>query len=153
MVSVRVRPLNGRESGDSSNRECISPSCYRHVPHSALFPTAYTYGNPRRSPAVRTRLGGLLHLHVTVTKVFRLGIIGAIYYGSALFSGIIITVLLPVTEVLAVVFFHEPFSGTKGVALGLSLWGLASYFYGEEQRMAPDAEHQSSSCVDRDCKN
>ncbi|XP_044974079.1 kinesin-like protein KIN-7H [Hordeum vulgare subsp. vulgare] len=51
-------------------------------------------------------------------RCFCLGIIGAIYYGSALLAGIIITVLLPVTEVLAVVFFHEPFSGTKGVALG-----------------------------------
>nr|BAJ87663.1 predicted protein [Hordeum vulgare subsp. vulgare] len=88
-----------------------------------------------------------------VYQCFCLGIIGAIYYGSALFAGIIITVFLPVTEVLAVVFFHEPFSGTKGVALGLSLWGLASYFYGEVRHMAPDAEHQSSSCVDRDCEN
>ncbi|KAI4995892.1 hypothetical protein ZWY2020_037980 [Hordeum vulgare] len=88
-----------------------------------------------------------------VYQCFCLGIIGAIYYGSALLARIIITVLLPVTEVLTVVFFHEPFSGTKGVALELSLWGLASYFYGEEQRMASDAEHQSSSCVDRDCKN
>ncbi|KAI4985401.1 hypothetical protein ZWY2020_018031 [Hordeum vulgare] len=88
-----------------------------------------------------------------VYQCFCLGIIGAIYYGSALLAGIIITVFLPVTEVLAVVFFHEPFSGTKGVALGLSLWGLASYFYGEVRHMAPDAEHQSSSCVDRDCEN
>ncbi|XP_044985251.1 purine permease 3-like [Hordeum vulgare subsp. vulgare] len=88
-----------------------------------------------------------------VYQCFCLGIIGAIYYGSALLAGIIITVFLPMTEVLAVVFFHEPFSGTKGVALGLSLWGLASYFYGEVRHMAPDAEHQSSSCVDRDCEN
>ncbi|XP_044954940.1 kinesin-like protein KIN-7H [Hordeum vulgare subsp. vulgare] len=46
MVSVRVRPLNGRESGDSSNRECISPTTVMFrstVPDRALFPTAYTY--------------------------------------------------------------------------------------------------------------
>ncbi|XBI84688.1 hypothetical protein VPH35_092935 [Triticum aestivum] len=88
-----------------------------------------------------------------VYQCFCLGIIGAIYYGSALLAGVIITVLLPVTEVLAVVFFHEPFSGTKGVALGLSLWGLASYFYGEVRNKAPEAEHQTSLCADRDCEN
>ena len=88
-----------------------------------------------------------------VYQCFCLGIIGAIYYGSALLAGVIITVLLPVTEVLAVVFFHEPFSGTKGVALGLSLWGLASYFYGEVRNKAPDAERQTSLCADRDCEN
>ncbi|KAI5018811.1 hypothetical protein ZWY2020_043699 [Hordeum vulgare] len=46
MVSVRVRPLNGRESGDSSNRECISPTTVMFrstVPDRAMFPTAYTY--------------------------------------------------------------------------------------------------------------
>ncbi|XP_044983633.1 kinesin-like protein KIN-7H [Hordeum vulgare subsp. vulgare] len=41
-----VRPLNGRESGDSSNRECISPTTVMFrstVPDRAMFPTAYTY--------------------------------------------------------------------------------------------------------------
>ncbi|KAK1554194.1 hypothetical protein Q3G72_009126 [Acer saccharum] len=36
-----------------------------------------------------------------------------------------------VTEVLAVIFFHEKFQAEKGVSLVLSLWGLISYFYGE----------------------
>lgn len=47
MVSVRVRPLNGRESGDSSDWECISPTTVMFrstVPDRAMFPTAYTYG-------------------------------------------------------------------------------------------------------------
>ncbi|VAI74734.1 unnamed protein product [Triticum turgidum subsp. durum] len=46
MVSVRVRPLNGRESGDSSDWECISPTTVMFrstVPDRAMFPTAYTY--------------------------------------------------------------------------------------------------------------
>ena len=64
-------------------------------------------------------------------QFFFLGTVGAIFYGSALLAGIIMAVLIPVTEVLAVVFFHEPFSGGKGVALALALWGFASYFYGE----------------------
>ncbi|KAG1366569.1 purine permease 3 [Cocos nucifera] len=64
-------------------------------------------------------------------QFFFVGTVGAIFYGSALLAGIILAVLIPITEVLAVVFFHEPFSGGKGVALALALWGLASYFYGE----------------------
>ncbi|KAL6844857.1 hypothetical protein ACP4OV_025516 [Aristida adscensionis] len=76
-------------------------------------------------------------------QCFFLGTIGAIFYGSALLAGVIMTVLIPVTEVLAVMFFHEPFNGTKGVALVLSLWGFVSYFYGELQtskaRRRPDS--------------
>ncbi|KAJ1700552.1 hypothetical protein LUZ63_000331 [Rhynchospora breviuscula] len=64
-------------------------------------------------------------------QCFFLGTVGAIFYGSALLAGVIMTVLIPVTEVLAVVFFSEPFSSGKGVALALSLWGFVSYFYGE----------------------
>lgn len=66
-------------------------------------------------------------------QFFFLGTVGAIFYGSALLAGVIMAVLIPVTEVLAVIFLHEPFSGGKGVALALALWGLASYFYGEFQ--------------------
>ena len=40
-------------------------------------------------------------------------------------------VLLPVTEILAVIFYKENFQAEKGVALALSLWGFVSYFYGE----------------------
>ncbi|CAA3021464.1 purine permease 3-like [Olea europaea subsp. europaea] len=60
-----------------------------------------------------------------------LGIGGVVYYGSSLLSGIIITVSLPVTELLAVIFFHEKFQAQKGISLFLSLWGIISYFFGE----------------------
>ncbi|RLM61936.1 hypothetical protein C2845_PM14G20300 [Panicum miliaceum] len=46
LVSVRLRPLNGREAGDSSDWECISPTTIMFrstVPERAMFPTAYTY--------------------------------------------------------------------------------------------------------------
>ncbi|CAO2183956.1 unnamed protein product [Urochloa humidicola] len=46
MVSVRLRPLNGMEAGDSSDWECISPTTIMFrstVPERAMFPTAYTY--------------------------------------------------------------------------------------------------------------
>ncbi|KAG2643937.1 purine permease 1-like [Panicum virgatum] len=66
-------------------------------------------------------------------QCFFLGTIGAIFFGSALLAGVVMTVLIPVTEVLAVLLFGEPFNGTKGVALALSLWGFVSYLYGEVQ--------------------
>lgn len=75
----------------------------------------------------------LLVWSAVLWQFFFLGTVGAIFYGSALLAGIIYAVLIPVTEVLAVIFFHEPFSGGKGVALALALWGFTSYFYGEYQ--------------------
>ncbi|KAI4307446.1 hypothetical protein L6164_030635 [Bauhinia variegata] len=64
-------------------------------------------------------------------QTFFLGAIGVIFWASSMLSGIIISVLLPVTEVLAVIFFHEKFQAEKGVSLALCLWGFVSYFYGE----------------------
>ncbi|XP_020596465.1 purine permease 3-like [Phalaenopsis equestris] len=66
-----------------------------------------------------------------LAQFFLLGVVGTIKYSSALLGGIIVAVCVPVTEVFAVFFFHEKFDGEKGVALALSLWGTASYFYGE----------------------
>lgn len=66
-----------------------------------------------------------------IWQCFFLGAIGVIFCASSLLSGIIIAVLLPVIEVLAVLFYKEKFQAEKGVALILSLWGFASYFYGE----------------------
>ncbi|AAF98433.1 Similar to purine permease [Arabidopsis thaliana] len=62
---------------------------------------------------------------------FFLGAIGLIFSTSSLVSGIMISVLLPITEVLAVIFYHEKFQAEKGLSLALSLWGFVSYFYGE----------------------
>jgi hypothetical protein len=64
-------------------------------------------------------------------QAFFLGAIGIIFCASSLLSAVVIAVLLPVTEVLAVIFYHEKFQAEKGVALALSLWGFTSYFYGE----------------------
>ncbi|XP_051188179.1 purine permease 3 [Lolium perenne] len=69
-----------------------------------------------------------------------LGTMGAVFYGSALLAGVILTVLIPVTEVLAVLFFHEPFNGIKGIALTLSVWGFVSYFYGEIHNNAQQSD-------------
>lgn len=64
-------------------------------------------------------------------QAFFLGAIGVIFCASSLVSGILIAVLLPLTEVLAVVFYKEKFQAEKAVSLVLSLWGFVSYFYGE----------------------
>ncbi|XP_061371760.1 purine permease 1-like [Gastrolobium bilobum] len=62
---------------------------------------------------------------------FFLGAIGVIFCASSLFSGILIAVLLPITEILAVIVYKESFKAEKGVSLLLSLWGFVSYFFGE----------------------
>ncbi|XP_062164610.1 purine permease 1-like [Alnus glutinosa] len=76
---------------------------------------------------------------------FFLGAIGIIFCASSLLSAVVIAVLLPVTEVLAVIFYQEKFQAEKGVALVLSLWGFASYFYGEvkqskKKKLPPETE-------------
>ncbi|KAF8023363.1 hypothetical protein BT93_F0768 [Corymbia citriodora subsp. variegata] len=75
-----------------------------------------------------------------INQFFFLGAIGVIFYASSLFSAIMIAVLLPITEILGVIFFQEKFQAEKGVALALSLWGFASYFYGELKHAKKEKE-------------
>lgn len=69
--------------------------------------------------------------YAVMWQFFFIGVFGVTYLSSSLLSGVIIAVTLPVTEVMAVILFHEKFSAEKGMALVLALWGFASYFYGE----------------------
>ncbi|KAJ1700551.1 hypothetical protein LUZ63_000330 [Rhynchospora breviuscula] len=64
-------------------------------------------------------------------QFFFLGAVGVIFCVHTLLAGILIAGFIPITEVLSVIFFHEKFGSDKGVALILSLWGLASYSYGD----------------------
>ncbi|CAL5204560.1 unnamed protein product [Lathyrus oleraceus] len=73
----------------------------------------------------------VLVMSAMLWQAFFLGAIGVIFCGSSLLSGILIAVFLPVTEVLAVIFYKERFQAEKAVSLVLSLWGFVSYFYGE----------------------
>ncbi|KAI4347748.1 hypothetical protein L6164_008531 [Bauhinia variegata] len=73
----------------------------------------------------------VLVMSAVIWQTFFVGVVGVIFCASSMLSGIIISVLLPVTEVLAVFFYHEKFQAEKGVSLTLSLWGFCSYFYGE----------------------
>ncbi|MCL7045932.1 hypothetical protein MKW94_004086 [Papaver nudicaule] len=63
------------------------------------------------------------------------GTMGVILHANALFNGILTSVLVPFTGVAAVIFYHESFTGLKGMALALCLWGFCSYFYGEHKMM------------------
>ncbi|KAI3941346.1 hypothetical protein MKW92_047219 [Papaver armeniacum] len=75
------------------------------------------------------------YIIMTVTAIIwqlsGVGTVGVIFYTSALFNGILGAVLIPLTGVVAVIFYHESFTGLKGMALALCLWGFCSYFYGE----------------------
>ncbi|EPS72255.1 hypothetical protein M569_02503, partial [Genlisea aurea] len=73
----------------------------------------------------------VVFFNVTINQCFFVGVVGVIFYSSSLFSGVLLALLLPPTEILAVVFFHEKFQVEKGVSLFLALWGFVSYFYGE----------------------
>ncbi|RLN40621.1 hypothetical protein C2845_PM01G05630 [Panicum miliaceum] len=82
-------------------------------------------------------------------QLCNLGIMGLIVCSSSLLAGIMIALVLPLTEVLAVVFLHEKFEGVKGIALVLSLWGFVSYLYGESAQKTTEArrcEDLDSTC-------
>ncbi|KAK1367048.1 putative purine permease [Heracleum sosnowskyi] len=78
-----------------------------------------------------TRYYAVLVCSGMLSQFFAIGLGGVIFCASSLLSGIIIAVLLPVTEVLAIILYKEKFQAEKGVALVLSLWGFVSFFYGE----------------------
>ncbi|KAG6486240.1 purine permease 3-like isoform X1 [Zingiber officinale] len=82
-------------------------------------------------------------------QFFFLGTVGVIFCVNTLLAGILIAVFIPITEVLAAIFYHEKFTSQKVVALLLSLWGLASYSYGEytEQKEKKSKKKQNSITV------
>ncbi|GKD33763.1 purine permease 3-like protein [Tanacetum coccineum] len=87
----------------------------------------------------------ILCINAIFWQCFFLGAIGVVFCASSLLSGVIIAVLLPVTEALAVILYKEPFQVEKGVALVLSLWGFTSYFYGEYKGMKNKKKEEQSS--------
>jgi hypothetical protein len=81
-------------------------------------------------------------------QFFFLGSVGVIFCVNTLLAGVLIAVFIPITEVAAVIFLHEKFSSEKVMALVLSLWGLASYSYGEwsdGKAKKKEAEAQAAS--------
>ncbi|MCL7033332.1 hypothetical protein MKW94_030515 [Papaver nudicaule] len=79
-------------------------------------------------------------------QIYFVGTAGVIFCSTSLYAGIITAVILPVTEILSVVFYHESFKSEKGLALFLSCWGFISYLYGDykENLKLKKAQKQSS---------
>ncbi|CAN6313790.1 unnamed protein product [Urochloa humidicola] len=73
-------------------------------------------------------------------QLSNLGIMGLVVCSSSLLAGVMIALILPLSEVLAVVFLREKFDGAKGIALVLSLWGFVSYLYGESTQKKAEAK-------------
>ncbi|XP_027177599.1 purine permease 1-like [Coffea eugenioides] len=82
-----------------------------------------------------------------VSQCFFMGAIGVIFCASSLLSGIMIAVLLPVTEIFAVILFNEKFQAEKAVALVLSLWGFVSYFYGDISKTKLEKERKDERII------
>ncbi|KAI3845808.1 hypothetical protein MKX03_020305 [Papaver bracteatum] len=76
-------------------------------------------------------------------QLMTMGVLGVILCTSALFNGIFISALIPFTQVAAVIFYHEKFTGLKGMSLALCLWGFCSYFYGEYKMLHKVANRES----------
>lgn len=81
-------------------------------------------------------------------QLFFLGAVGVIFCHSSLLSGILISALLPLSEILAVFIFNEKFTPEKGMSLFLACWGSLSYFYeeyqlGKKKKRAAENERKS----------
>ncbi|WCJ43498.1 purine permease 3 [Euphorbia peplus] len=59
-----------------------------------------------------------------------IGSIGLVFASSSLMGGLVSALLVPLQQVFAVIFLHEPFNADKGMALAMCLWGFASHLYG-----------------------
>ncbi|KAI3961331.1 hypothetical protein MKX01_007045 [Papaver californicum] len=84
-----------------------------------------------------------------MSQIYFVGTAGVIFCSTSLLAGIIAAVILPVTELLSVVFYHESFKSEKGIALFLSFWGFISYLYGEYNEYRKATKKQSSE-LERD---
>ncbi|KAL3504773.1 hypothetical protein ACH5RR_034614 [Cinchona calisaya] len=73
----------------------------------------------------------ILGVAAIALQCMMIGSIGVIFSTSSLFGGILTSLLVPVQQIFAVICLTESFSGEKGMALAMCLWGFASYFYGE----------------------
>ncbi|OVA07167.1 Drug/metabolite transporter [Macleaya cordata] len=82
-----------------------------------------------------------------VWQLMFVGTLGIIFCTSSLFAGVITATLLPLTEIAAVIVFHEKFTGEKGMALALGIWGFISYFYGSyrENKKNIQSPHETNN--------
>ncbi|KAI3996267.1 hypothetical protein MKX01_026735 [Papaver californicum] len=87
-----------------------------------------------------------------VWQLSGVGLVGVIFYTNALFNGILGALLVPLTGVAAVIFYHESFTGLKGMALALCVWGFCSYFYGEYKMMKMSVNDETPEKIENEPK-
>ncbi|KAL3514201.1 hypothetical protein ACH5RR_026918 [Cinchona calisaya] len=87
----------------------------------------------------------ILALAGVALQCMMIGSTGVIFSSSSLFGGIVTSLLVPVQQIFSVICLSEGFSGEKGMALAMCLWGFASYVYGEYKlnHKQPDIKHES----------
>ena len=89
----------------------------------------------RREAARFARGGEAAYANVMVwtAVTFQLGVLGgtgALFLASTVLAGVLNAVRVPLTSVAAVIWFHDPMSGFKTLALVITVWGFASYMVG-----------------------
>ncbi|KAI3873108.1 hypothetical protein MKX03_031484 [Papaver bracteatum] len=76
----------------------------------------------------------VLASNMVVWQLMFIGRVGIIFCTSSLFCGVMGATFLPISQIAAVITFHESFPAEKGMALALTLWGFTSYFYGSYKK-------------------
>ncbi|KAK3132694.1 hypothetical protein QOZ80_6AG0526400 [Eleusine coracana subsp. coracana] len=92
------------------------------------------FGAMRRE-AAGFRHGESAYVNVIVWSAvtFQLGVLGGtgvLFLASTVLAGVLNAVRVPVTSIAAVIWFHDPMSGFKILALLITFWGFASYMVG-----------------------
>ncbi|KAI3901617.1 hypothetical protein MKW92_010966 [Papaver armeniacum] len=83
--------------------------------------------------------------NMVVWQLMFIGRVGIIFCSSSLFAGVFAATILPFSQIAAVLAFHENFTGEKGMALALTLWGFTSYFYGSYKKKAKETKSLNPS--------
>ncbi|KAI3997561.1 hypothetical protein MKX01_029392 [Papaver californicum] len=87
--------------------------------------------------------------NTVVWQLMYIGRVGIIFCTSSLFAGVMNTTILPITQIAAVITFHESFTAEKGMSLALTLWGFTSYFYGsyKNKRDGQQQNHETKEAI------
>ncbi|MCL7030848.1 hypothetical protein MKW94_017607 [Papaver nudicaule] len=92
----------------------------------------------------RTEYYLVLVSSAVVIQIAYVGMLGIIFCATSLLAGIVSAASLPLTEIAAVIVFHEKFTGVKGMALAMGVWGFISYFYGSYKETKKQTEKDST---------
>ncbi|TVU10424.1 hypothetical protein EJB05_43950, partial [Eragrostis curvula] len=115
----------------SSRRPCLSA----HL-RSRPFGLAVTDGfpaMPREAAGFKHGEAAYVNVMVWSAVTFQLGVLGGtgvLFLASTVLVGVLNAVRVPLTSIAAVIWFHDPMSGFKILALVITVWGFASYMVG-----------------------